>query len=660
MLSLEFYPYLSKSSCLDQVAWILFLFLFFSLAPLKKTIGRIENSFENSVYKIKALNPSDISSVFNSNEGIYFFWKEGRSTIESKVYYAYVDFANKSKSQILKENISQLSIVQNYPKAVSYISTDVILAWKDYTNQSTGDLYMQRVSKNQLIWNKPGIKINNSPNQILDYSISSDKAGNIFAAYLSRSEFPSNNYEINYQRVLSNGSLAYQKDAVMVESSARLKSNLKVIYDNNGGAYVLWTEKVNEKESILIKRIDPSGRSVFGNRPIKISGTIQNVKNFSVKLVNRNLLYIAWESSDKNIYHQLINSSGKAVWTVGGAKAVFTKGINFSPKIIDDDSVITLSWLNTFYKRYSICIQKFKANGKEIWPSKKVFAVTINEPFENYSVSKDSEGGYYVAFLYLSKKNDECCIGIQKISSKGNAIWDSTNCLVSFNPHCSNNHLNTFVNNKNLPLISYSNSSGDIVVEPMQKIHKTEDEFLNLHAELNDKSVKLMMNTNVVDENYLIVLERQFHSDTNQTVWKLIGTIESKNQSSNSEYQYTDNPNDFGTLYYRALLKNKQKELTSNIARIDFLEAASKIIIAQNNPNPFRDSTVISFYLPASAFVGIEFFNDNAEKVRELPEREFPAGQNSITFHSDGLNPGIYFYKFYTKEFVEVKKMVVE
>lgn len=658
MLCLKLYLYPAKFICIEPLGFILFLILFFSLFP-KNTIGQTEGSFEGSVLKIKAVNPSDISAVLNPNGGIYFFWKEGRATIESKVFYAYVDLTKKTSQNILGTNISHLSIVQNYPKSSSYISTDAILAWKDYTNQPTGDLYLQRISKNELLWNRPGIKANNSPGHIFDYNISTDKSGNIFLAYLSRSEYPSNNFEINYQRILSDGSLAYSKEAILVESSSRLKSNLKVIQDNNGGAYVLWTEKLNDKESLLIKRIDPSGKMVFGKRPIKISGTLHSVKSFSAAMINNNLLYIAWESSDKNIYHQLINSLGKALWPVGGVKAVFTKGANFSPTVIQSDNVITLGWVNSFYKRYSICMQKFKNNGKEIWPNKGIFAATIDNAFEKFSITKNADGSYYVIFLYPSRENDFCNIGIQKVNSKGIAVWDSMNHLGSFSPNCSNKFLNTFVLDKNLSFFSYQNMNGEIVVEPIKELVKAESDSLNLSAQSYGKYVKLLLNTDIKDEKLSIMFERQLHSDTSQNIWESVGKIEVYPQSAVSEYQYIDNPTEFGTLYYRALLKNRQKEVVSNIVRIDFLEAASKIVVAQNNPNPFRDSTVINFYLPASSFVGFEFFNEQAEKVREIPEKEFPAGENSVVFYRNGLKPGIYFYKFYTKEFVEVKKMVI-
>ena len=48
------------------------------------------------------------------------------------------------------------------------------------------------------------------------------------------------------------------------------------------------------------------------------------------------------------------------------------------------------------------------------------------------------------------------------------------------------------------------------------------------------------------------------------------------------------------------------------------------------------------------------------KKLENKEEKEFPAGENIVTFYANGLQPGIYFYKLFTKEFVEVKKMVID
>ncbi|MCK7527399.1 MAG: hypothetical protein MZV64_62240 [Ignavibacteriales bacterium] len=230
----------------------------------------------------------------------------------------------------------------------------------------------------------------------------------------------------------------------------------------------------------------------------------------------------------------------------------------------------------------------------------------------------------------------------------------------SSSANCEKRYLSVYADINDHAIIVYEDLSNQISIEKVKKFQRPEHDFLSLGTETNGKSIKLKMNTNIKNEKMIFIIERLAHSDTSANVWEYIGTVDALPSADFTEYEFTDNPVEFGTLYYRTILKSNSKELLSNISRINYLEAASKIIVAQNNPNPFRDSTVINFYLPISSSVAFEFFDEHAEKIGELEEKEFPAGENSITFYAKGLRPGIYFYKLFTRDFVEVKKMVVD
>lgn len=79
-------------------------------------------------------------------------------------------------------------------------------------------------------------------------------------------------------------------------------------------------------------------------------------------------------------------------------------------------------------------------------------------------------------------------------------------------------------------------------------------------------------------------------------------------------------------------------------------------MLAQNSPNPFSDSTKISFYLPDDEEVTFEFFNSNIEMIKQIDDIEYPAGKNEIVFNAYDLPAGIYFYKLKVGKFVDVKK----
>jgi len=97
----------------------------------------------------------------------------------------------------------------------------------------------------------------------------------------------------------------------------------------------------------------------------------------------------------------------------------------------------------------------------------------------------------------------------------------------------------------------------------------------------------------------------------------------------------------------------------SEVVRVNYINSSTRIIVAQNDPNPFSDSTRISFYLPEETTVGVEFFNSHIQKVHEIKKQKYSAGKHDIMFFTTGLKPGIYFYRFATKNYVDVKKMVI-
>lgn len=632
------------------------LFIFFSSFPFAKTIAKFKDPSENLNIKIKANNPANISTSYDGNGAYYLVWSESTSPIESKVLFTHVNPNIKTLNEPLGKTISELSFIQKDPKLIEYAAGDAIIAWKDYSIHFGGDIFLQRISGEKLLWGEGGIRVTTSPKKILDYAFTSDAAGNIFVAYLTRNEYPSNDHNLLYQRVLSDGSLAFKSEPILIEQSSRKKSKIKVIHDQNGGAYFLWTEVINNKEVLLLKKVDPSGKSVLGKRPIKISGSLNNVAEYSLSIIGNFLLYIAWETDDKNIYHQLINSKGKAIWTIGGIKAAFTKGKNFMPQVLQQDSLITLSWINVLDNINNLMVQRFKTSGKQLWNEHGAQALSSRGRIARYVINNFIEGGIFTSWLVQNNSLNAWNLGAQSISAKGVLLWDSirtnSNALIN-----GEKHFYAYAISQNNADLFYTSLNDEIVFERIERVTIPENDFLTLSTESFGNSIRLKINSNIINDKALIIFERLVHSDTTANKWKFIGTIDSI--SSLSEHEFVDTPNEFGTLYYRCIIKNKSKELVSNISRIDFLEAASKIIVAQNNPNPFRDSTTISFYLPTAASVSFEFFDDHIEKIGELEEKSYPAGENSVTFFGKGLRPGIYFYKLLIKDFVEVKKMVV-
>src|SRR5690606_26595654 len=137
-------------------------------------------------------------------------------------------------------------------------------------------------------------------------------------------------------------------------------------------------------------------------------------------------------------------------------------------------------------------------------------------------------------------------------------------------------------------------------------------------------------------------------------------TIYSDGESSAKFYEFFDKPDVAGTVYYRVIQSDDHGNFQpSDVSKVNYLSGSTDITVAQNSLNPFSDETVIEFYLPDEHNVTIEFFNSRVEEVKKIDNQPFPAGKNQVIFSADGLEPGIYFYRFKVDYFVDVKKMVI-
>ncbi|MGA2298511.1 MAG: T9SS type A sorting domain-containing protein [FCB group bacterium] len=66
--------------------------------------------------------------------------------------------------------------------------------------------------------------------------------------------------------------------------------------------------------------------------------------------------------------------------------------------------------------------------------------------------------------------------------------------------------------------------------------------------------------------------------------------------------------------------------------------------LEQNRPNPFMNYTVINFYLPKEAFVILKVIDELGRETATILNCKMTAGSHSVTFNSNELHPGIYFY----------------
>ena len=81
--------------------------------------------------------------------------------------------------------------------------------------------------------------------------------------------------------------------------------------------------------------------------------------------------------------------------------------------------------------------------------------------------------------------------------------------------------------------------------------------------------------------------------------------------------------------------------------------------LLQNQPNPFRGSTVISYSLPAATRVILQVFDISGRRVENLVDETQNAGVYQTLWNAEGNRNGVYFCKLRAGSYNCTKKMVV-
>ncbi len=115
------------------------------------------------------------------------------------------------------------------------------------------------------------------------------------------------------------------------------------------------------------------------------------------------------------------------------------------------------------------------------------------------------------------------------------------------------------------------------------------------------------------------------------------------------------------TIGYRVRFEDSPEifEGTARIAAEDLYSRPEAFSLAQNSPNPFNPSTLISYSLPEDAYVKLVVRSITGQVVETLRDEAQTAGFYSLRFDASGLASGMYFYTIRAGSFVQTKKMTV-
>jgi hypothetical protein len=187
-------------------------------------------------------------------------------------------------------------------------------------------------------------------------------------------------------------------------------------------------------------------------------------------------------------------------------------------------------------------------------------------------------------------------------------------------------------------------------------------ELISFDAKIIDEGIKLNWVTASELNNQGFEVERKIRKTSRNEfpVWEKIGFVSGAGTTVERRYySFSDTKVESGVINYRL----KQIDFDgsfeySNVIEIEILPI-TKFQLYQSYPNPFNPSTTIKFVLPVKTDVVLDIYNYLGEKVAEAFRGEMEEGYHEVKFDASNLSSGVYFYRFESKQFVDVKKMVL-
>jgi len=172
--------------------------------------------------------------------------------------------------------------------------------------------------------------------------------------------------------------------------------------------------------------------------------------------------------------------------------------------------------------------------------------------------------------------------------------------------------------------------------------------------ENSDLSVKANLN------NFYIALYTE--NDPDEAIDILLGMVDNTKlakASGSSVGEMSDA--EYSLIQYSKIYDKQIPDLERLKQGIKTLEEGKpdKFELAQNFPNPFNPSTMISYQLPINGYVTLKIYDLLGQEIATLVNEQKSAGKYEVKFDASDLASGVYIYRIQAGEFNASKKLIL-
>jgi hypothetical protein len=638
-----------------NIYWLILLFIFSTINVYSQWAY---DPSTNTKLVVNPVDPINISSVGDKKGGAFIVWQDSKTKDRSDVLFLHVNKDGETSFRSDGKAVSQSLENKFDPKIQLLKSGDLLVLWKENISPTTSEIFIQKVtSKGLRLWSEYGIQITRLNKEIKEYTLKTDANGNAIIAFITK-DLNSANNSLYFVKLNSSGSIL--KGPIRLISSADIKLSDSQIHPLKENLFYLnWLETKESRAALYFGKVEINEDSVQIQKK-NISRTNENVLSFESSLAG-NELYVIWYSHEKQkaIYHQLISPDGKFIWGQEGKLLTTKRGQNSYPQFDISNKNIFVTWVNDYGNDRNIYAQLFDLKGNKLWKENGMPVIEYEGDQFGQKVISDNRGNFIIAWIDRRFTKQFGNIYAQKLNSSGEIQWTESGIDLGTYSNSEKSYLNLVPDEQGGAIAIFKDKREKKSEIFGQKIYSTgtyAGQILGLKSELIGDSVKVFWFAANENEDVIYEIQRK---KVDEIEWKRLSSLTKGNSSTINYYEYKDFPGNEGLVSYRIYQKSKNNQQLSETVTLEILKETGDYTLYQNIPNPFSETTSISFYLPKEEFVEIEIYDVRLNPLGTIAQKIFPAGKNTVTFDAKRLTPGVYFYKMKAGDFVAVKKMVV-
>lgn len=323
------------------------------------------------------------------------------------------------------------------------INEGIVYVWSD-TRLGGRDLFAQLISPSgEKLWGENGLTVDNNVDRQEDPMIVTTSDNSVIIGYVCFADDPDG--DIKAQKINASGQKLWGEHGVSICNANNVQISINMVPDNNGGAYIAWSDKRAGLDHIFAQHVNASGVVSWATNGINVDPTALNKGSNTFWEDEQGGAVMAFVRypvpANGDIYMIRMTAADGIVW--GPSPLIAQTGNQYNTKMAPDGAGgFIFAWESKSGDTASpqLRLQRIDLQGNLLWDSEGIIVSDHNRNQERHRLVEVSTGGAVLAWEdKRTPPHTNPDIYIQKFDLNGNQVWETGGISVYQSEHIQDN-----------------------------------------------------------------------------------------------------------------------------------------------------------------------------------------------------------------------------